>query len=215
MGVTAFSLYAAFYPALRSMKLSPPSRSSIGPEGTKHSCMARFKLRRCGGSPLHHVCTALLPAHSGLSEANSTFCNPDYGGCGTHLQLIDEDRHHHVPIPTPFPLKKPLGEIRIPQRMVFLTGNAANLAPNEDWGAPRVSSCTLLAKNLRYASVHSRRRKKTRLISLLLRFYDIKRCQILLDGGVDISRIQIFKIAASVWHSCSRTLPLCTGNHRH
>jgi len=88
--------------------------------------------------------------------------------------------------PNAIPLKNPLGEIEF-RNVWFSYSNAANLA-DEDWVLRDVSFRVPPGET--FAIVGHTGAGKTTLISLLLRFYDIQRGQILLDG-VDIRAINL------------------------
>jgi ATP-binding cassette subfamily B multidrug efflux pump len=88
--------------------------------------------------------------------------------------------------PNAIPLKNPLGEIEF-RNVWFSYSNSANLA-DEDWVLRDVSFRVPPGET--FAIVGHTGAGKTTLISLLLRFYDIQRGQILLDG-VDIRAINL------------------------
>jgi ATP-binding cassette subfamily B protein len=105
--------------------------------------------------------------------------------CERIFKLLDEP----LPAPpaeTPLPLTAPRGEIEF--RNVWFAYNGGANPRDEDWVLRDVSF--RISPGQTFAIVGHTGAGKTTLISLLLRFYDIQRGQILLDG-VDIRLLDL------------------------
>ena len=133
---------------------------------------------------LHDVRHALFPSHSG-PQRKIQHPAIRHGRFRTHLQTAGRAHHHRFRRAVRAP-RFSARRNRIPQRLVQLPRCARTA--DEDWVLRDVSFRVEPGQTL--AIVGHTGAGKTTLISLLLRFYDVQRGQILLDG-IDIRTINI------------------------
>ena len=147
------------------------------------SCAERLTSGR--SDRVHDVRAAVFPADSGL-ERKIQYSAVGDGGVRAHFQAAGRADHHRNErqcATTDFAARRN----RIPQRVVQLHGTARNPATKTGCCATSLSA---LRRARRSRSSATPAPEKPRSFPLLLRFYDIQRGQILLDG-VDIRLLDL------------------------